>query len=85
MKVIPIEVDLNSVLTLFQDAKLSPLLYLPTPSSTVFLRNEHTRVPIMAKWKQICLGTMRLWVQSLASLGRFRIRRCCVCGVGWKL
>ena len=30
-------------------------------------------LPIMAHWKQIRLGTMRLWVQSLASLSGLRI------------
>ena len=36
----------------------------------------------MAQQKQIPLGTMRLWVQSLASLSGLRIRCCCGCGVG---
>ena len=31
----------------------------------------------MAQWKQIQLGTMRLRVQSLASLSGLRIRYCC--------
>ena len=30
----------------------------------------------MAQWKQIRLGTMRLQVQSLASLSGLRIQRC---------
>ena len=30
----------------------------------------------MAQWKQIRLGTMRLWVGSLASLSGLRIRCC---------
>ena len=33
-------------------------------------------VPIMAQWKQIRLETMRLRVQSLASLSGLRIRYC---------
>ena len=33
-------------------------------------------VPVMAWWKQIQLGTMRLQVQSLALLSGLRIRRC---------
>ena len=36
-----------------------------------------TGVPIMAQWKQIQLGTMRLWVPSLASLSGLRIWCCC--------
>ena len=31
----------------------------------------------MVQWKQILLGTMRLWVPSLALLNGLRIRRCC--------
>ena len=34
-------------------------------------------VPIMVQQKQIQLGTMRLQVQSLASLSGLRIWRCC--------
>ena len=33
-------------------------------------------VPIVAQQKQIRLGTMRLWVPSLASLSGLRIQRC---------
>ena len=33
-------------------------------------------VPIMAQWKQIQLGTMRLQVQSLALLTGLRIQHC---------
>ena len=33
-------------------------------------------VPVMAQWKRIRLETMRLWVQSLASLIGLRIRHC---------
>ena len=35
-----------------------------------------TGVPIMAQWKRIRLGTMRLRVQSLASLSGLRIQHC---------
>ena len=42
-------------------------------------------VPILAKWKRIWLGTMRLWVPSLASLSGLRIWCCRECGVGCKL
>ena len=31
----------------------------------------------MVQWKQIQLGTMRLWAQSLASLSGLRIWHCC--------
>ena len=34
-------------------------------------------VPVMAQQKQIRLGTMRLWVQSLALLCGLSIRHCC--------
>ena len=34
-------------------------------------------VPIMVQQKQIWLGTMRLWVRSLALLSGSRIQRCC--------
>ena len=34
-------------------------------------------VPVMAQWKWIRLGTVRLQVPSLASLNGLRIRRCC--------
>ena len=33
-------------------------------------------VPVVAQWKQIQLGTMRLWVQSLASFSGLRIWCC---------
>ena len=29
-------------------------------------------VPVMAQWKRILLGTMRLWVRSLALLSGFK-------------
>ena len=32
--------------------------------------------PIVAQWKRIQLGTMRLWVPSLALLSGLRIRCC---------
>ena len=38
---------------------------------------DEYRVPIVAQWKRIRLGTMRLWVQSLALLSWLRIRCCC--------
>ena len=33
-------------------------------------------VPVMAQWKQIQLGTMRLQVRSLPSLSGLRIQHC---------
>ena len=33
-------------------------------------------VPIVAQWKPLRLGTMRLWVQCLASVSGSRIQRC---------
>ena len=44
--------------------------------SAHFLKNKNG-VPIMAQQKQIRLGTMRLRVQSLASLIGLRIQYCC--------
>ena len=35
--------------------------------------NMAQRIPVMAQWKPIRLGTMRLWVQFLASLSGLRI------------
>ena len=35
----------------------------------------------MAQRKRIQIGTMRLWVESLALLSGLRIRHCCGCGV----
>ena len=39
--------------------------------------NVQLRVPVVAQWKRIRVGTMRLWVRSLASLSRLRIQWCC--------
>ena len=39
-------------------------------------------VPIVAQWKRIGLGSMRLWVPSLASLSGLRIGVAVSCGVG---
>ena len=40
------------------------------------LKNTLTGVPIVEQQKQIRLGTMMLWVRSLASLSGLRIQRC---------
>ena len=45
--------------------------------SKVRIRLKITGVPVMAQQKWIQLGTMRLWVLSLASLSGLRIRHCC--------
>lgn len=42
-------------------------------------------VPVVEQRKQIRLGTLRLWVWSLATLSGIRIWRCASCGVGWQL
>ena len=47
-----------------------------------FLNSACLGVPFVAQWKQIQLGTMRLWVRSLAWLNGLRILRSCGCGVG---
>ena len=39
-------------------------------------KKEILGVAIVAQWKQIQLGTIRLWVRSLASLSGLRIQRC---------
>ena len=49
-----------------------------------FLEKQKLGVSVVAQWKQIRLGTMRLPVQSLASLSGLRIWCCCGCGVGWQ-
>ena len=40
------------------------------------LRNALSGVPVMVQWKQIQLGTMRLWVRFLASLSGISIQHC---------
>ena len=37
---------------------------------------RYSRVPIVVQWKWIWLGTMRLWLQSLALLSGLRILHC---------
>ena len=39
-------------------------------------------VPVVVQGKRIQLGTMRMWVQSLALLSGLRIQRCLEGGVG---
>ena len=45
-------------------------------SYNLLIRNK-VGVPVLVQRKQIQLGTMRLWVRSLASLSGLRIRCCC--------
>ena len=40
------------------------------------LKKKNPRVSVVAQWKQIRLGTMRLWVRSLALLSGLRIQCC---------
>ena len=40
-------------------------------------KNAQAAVPTVVQWKQIQLASMRMWVQSLASLSGAEIRRCC--------
>ena len=42
-------------------------------------------VPIVAQHYQAQLGSMRMQVQSLASLSGLRIQSCCGCGIGLQL
>ena len=42
----------------------------------LFHYEDKLGVPVVAQRKPIRLGTMRLWVQSLALLSGLRIRRC---------
>ena len=44
-----------------------------------------TGVPIMAQQKQVRLGTMRLRVQSLASLSGSRIQHCLELWCRWQM
>ena len=62
---------------------------------------DKTEVPVVVQWKRIRLGSMQMWVRSMASLSGLRIRhchelrcritdaawiwRCCGCGVGRQL
>ena len=52
----------------------------PIPRTMPIIQKKHSKniqgVPVVAQWKGIRLGTMRLRVQSLASLSGLRIRRC---------
>ena len=43
---------------------------------------KESGVPVVVKQKRICLGTMRFWVRSLASLSGLRIHIALSCGVG---
>ena len=45
-------------------------------------KKKNVAVPVVGQWKQIRLGTMRLQVQSLASLSWLRIQCCCELEVG---
>ena len=48
----------------------------PSLSQSILIKNIFHRVLITAQQKQIRLGTMRLQVQSLASLSELRIQHC---------
>ena len=41
------------------------------------MKKSAPEVPLLAQWKRIPLGTMRLWVPSLALLNGSRIQCCC--------
>ena len=45
--------------------------------SGVFIKREICRVPVMAQWKRIQLGTMKLQVRSLALVSGLRVWCCC--------
>ena len=51
-------------------------LSLAYASSFFPVKKSQIGVPYVAQWKQIWLGTMRLWVQSLASFSGLRIWQC---------
>ena len=57
-------------------APLVPQLPESFTKAGILCLEQSLGVPTAAQWKQIRLGTMRLWVQSLASLSGLRIRRC---------
>ena len=68
-----------------QGGQLDPLILPcdPLPTSSWVLSGKYTwGVPVLAQQKRIRLGTMRLRVWSLASLGGLGIRGCC--GVGFR-
>ena len=54
-------------------------------SVSMFFEILFLGVPVVAHRKQIRLGSMRMWVRSLALLGALRIPRCRGCGVGRQL
>ena len=57
---------------------MSPHILALTPSHGASLFKGVVRgVPIVAQWKRIQLGTMKWWVQSLASLSVLRIWHYC--------
>ena len=53
-------------------------------SLVYFIFKKFLGVPVLAQQKGISLGTMRLWVQSLASLSGLRIRCCCELWWRWR-
>ena len=50
--------------------------YLTSISEESEVFQEYQGVPAVAQWKRIWLGTVRLWVLSLALLCGLRIQRC---------
>ena len=51
----------------------------------VLIKHKIPGVTVVVQLKQIWLKTMRLWVQSPASLSGLRMRCCCGCDVGREL
>ena len=66
--------------------RIVPISLCQSGNSISFLKKtSYIGVPIMAQQKWIQLGTMQLWVRSLASFNRLRIWCCCGSGIGWQL
>ena len=61
---------LVSAFTPFSDTTCLPLYFCWC------FQNISRGVPVMVQWKRIRLGTMRVWVWSLASLSGLRIWHC---------
>ena len=59
------------------NSRVQKLKHLPWPQWHKTKNQSQDGVHVMAQQKKNWLGTMRLWVKSLALLGRLRIWHCC--------
>ena len=60
----------------FDELKNSAQHVASTSQCELLLKCNFWGVPVVVQWKRIQLGTMRLWVRSLALLSGLRIRHC---------